>query len=75
MFGPRRETSDGVESQFQVNHLSHFLLTSLLMPRLLDVTGDVTQCHTASQEARIVNVTSAAHYCGNFMDLDDLQAK
>jgi len=53
-------TNDGIESQFGVNHIAHFLLTHLLMPSL-----------NKSEAARIVNVSSDAHYRGtmNFTDL------
>jgi retinol dehydrogenase 12 len=46
----RVKTEDGHETQFQVNHLSHFLLTHLLRERLV---------HSAP--ARVVNVASDAH--------------
>lgn len=53
-------TNDGIESQFGINHIAHFLLTHLLMPSL-----------NKSEAARIVNVSSDAHYRGtmNFTDL------
>jgi len=53
-------TNDGIEAQFGVNHIAHFLLTHLLMPSL-----------NRSDAARIVNVSSDAHYRGtiNFADL------
>ncbi|KAM0752219.1 short-chain dehydrogenase [Meredithblackwellia eburnea MCA 4105] len=44
-----RKTQDGLESQFQVNHLSHFLFTNLIRPRLM-----------ASKSPRVVNVSSGA---------------
>jgi len=44
-------TKDGIEAQFQVNHLSHFLLTYLLWPRLLSAGA-----------ARVINVASKAHF-------------
>jgi NAD(P)-dependent dehydrogenase (short-subunit alcohol dehydrogenase family) len=60
----RRSTSvDGFETMFAVNHLAHFLLTNLLLERLV-----------ASAPARIVNVTSGAHRIGR-IDLEDLQSE
>ena len=59
----RSETPDGYETTFAVNHLAPFLLTNLLMPKLLAVPG-----------ARIVNVASHAHRFAWF-DLDDLQSR
>ena len=50
MATPFEKTIDGFESQFQVNHLAHFLLTHQLLP-LLKSTGN----------ARIVNLSSRAH--------------
>jgi retinol dehydrogenase-12 len=44
-------TKDGFELGFGTNHLGHFLLTVLLAPRL-----------RAAPHARIVNVSSQAHY-------------
>lgn len=46
-------TKDGFELQFGVNHLGHFLLTTELIELLLK-----------SEEARIINVSSGAHYRG-----------
>ena len=43
-------TVDGNEKQMQVNHIGQFLLTQLLMPKLI-----------GSAPARIVNVSSLAH--------------
>jgi len=48
------ESVDGVEKMFQVNHLSPFLLTYLLLPALKKVPS-----------ARVVFVSSAAHYTGS----------
>jgi len=44
-------TSDGIESAFQVNYLSHFLLTNLLLPAL-----------RASSPSRVVNVACQEGY-------------
>jgi NAD(P)-dependent dehydrogenase (short-subunit alcohol dehydrogenase family) len=59
----RRTTVDGFERTFAVNHLAYFLLTNLLLPRLI-----------ASAPARIVNVSSEAHRFGR-LDLADLQSE
>lgn len=45
---------------FAVNHLGHFMLTKLLMPKLL-----------AAKEARVVNLTSRAHEDGK-INFDDM---
>lgn len=64
MLGSRRETVDGYEMTFQVNHLGPFLLTNLLRDQL--VAGDA---------ARVVNVASAAHSSARKgLDFDDLQS-
>jgi NAD(P)-dependent dehydrogenase (short-subunit alcohol dehydrogenase family) len=64
MLGSRRETVDGYEMTFQVNHLGPFLLTTLLREPL--VTGD---------RARVVTVASAAHSgARKGLDFDDLQS-
>jgi NAD(P)-dependent dehydrogenase (short-subunit alcohol dehydrogenase family) len=60
VFDRRTLTDDGIEATFQVNHLGGFLLTELLLDRLV-----------ASAPARIVTTSSAGHY-GGTMDLDDL---
>ena len=57
----RRTTVDGLERTFAVNHLAPYLLTRLLLPRLLE-----------SAPARVVTVASVAHRKAG-LDLDDLQ--
>jgi len=60
----RRETEDGNEMTFQVNHLGPFLLTQLLRDQL--VAGD---------GARVVNVASDAHKSARQgLDFEDLQS-
>jgi len=59
----REETEEGFELTMGVNHLGHFLLTYELLP-ILEKTP----------EARIINLSSDAHFSGD-LDLDDLHFK
>ena len=60
----RRETPDGLEATFAVNHLGPFLLTELLRRRLVE-----------SAPSRIVNVASTAPKgARGGLDFDDLQS-
>ncbi|MET9467312.1 oxidoreductase [Streptomyces sp. NPDC006544] len=61
---PYGRTADGFETQFGVNHLGHFALTGLLMPRLL----------AAAPGARIVNLSSGFHALGD-VDHTDLNGE
>jgi NAD(P)-dependent dehydrogenase (short-subunit alcohol dehydrogenase family) len=61
--GQRTETADGYEATFAVNHLAPFLLTNLLLDRLV-----------ASAPARVVTVSSRAHLRGE-LDFDDLDSR
>ena len=61
--GKRVETTDGWESTFAVNHLAPFLLTNLLLDRLV-----------ASAPARVVTVSSRAHLRAD-LDFDDLDSR
>lgn len=64
VFLPRQiATVDGLEATFATNHLGHFLLTNLLLDEL-----------KASAPARIINITSSAHY-GAEIDFEDLQGE
>jgi retinol dehydrogenase-14 len=56
----RTLTVDGIETTFATNHLGYFLLTSLLLDRIV-----------ASAPARIVTVASVGHRRGT-LDFDDL---
>ena len=61
LFNSRGETSDGLEKTFALNHMSYFVVTNLLLPRL-------------KAGARIINTASDAHYRAK-LDFDDLQSK
>ena len=58
--GQRGATADGFEVHFGVNHLGHFALTSLLLERL----------KASGPGARIVSVSSEAHYSARGIDFD-----
>jgi retinol dehydrogenase 14 len=59
----RHVTADGLERTFALNHLAPFLLTNLLLDRLIQ-----------SAAARVVTVSSHAHAQGG-IDFDDLQGE
>jgi NAD(P)-dependent dehydrogenase (short-subunit alcohol dehydrogenase family) len=59
MAAPYALTVDGFESQIGTNHLGHFALTNLLLPKLTD---------------RVVTVSSMAHWPGR-INFDDLNWK
>ena len=59
MAAPFALTADGFESQIGTNHLGHFALTNLLLPKLTD---------------RVVSVSSMAHWPGR-IDFEDLNWK
>lgn len=58
---PRQKTQDGFEMQFGTNHLGHFALTGLLLPKLVATPG-----------SRVVTTTSLARIAGGIR-FDDLQ--
>jgi len=62
MYTPRQSTVDGFELQFGTNHLGHFALTGLLLPRMMRVKG-----------SRVVTVSSMAHRIMAAIHFDDLQ--
>jgi retinol dehydrogenase 12 len=59
----RTETEDGYETMFQVNYLSPFLLTNLLLDELY-----------RSEQGRIINLSSSVYSIGKF-DADNLQSE
>ncbi|CAN5340253.1 SDR family oxidoreductase [soil metagenome] len=59
--GDRKETPEGIELTFAINHLAYFFLTKELMPPLID-----------TPQSRIINVASNAHRYGKF-DPDNIQ--
>jgi len=63
MMPPYGKTADGFETQLGTNHLGHFALTGLLLPRVL-----------ATPKARVVSVSSLAHFWGR-IDFADLQSE
>ncbi|MEU9114335.1 oxidoreductase [Streptomyces sp. NPDC048483] len=60
---PYRTTADGFEMQFGTNHLGHFALTGLLLPKLLATPG-----------ARVVTVSSMLHALSD-IDFSDLNSE
>jgi NAD(P)-dependent dehydrogenase (short-subunit alcohol dehydrogenase family) len=61
VFNARQETHDGLERTFVLNHMSYFVITNLLLPKLKD-------------GARIVSTASGAHRRAK-LDFDDLQSR
>lgn len=68
VFNQRKVTADGYEMTLALNHLNYFVLTNRLL--------DVLQATAARDgEARVVNVSSSAHYSARGIAFDDLQRK
>jgi NAD(P)-dependent dehydrogenase (short-subunit alcohol dehydrogenase family) len=63
IFGDRTLTRDGYETTFQVNHLAGFLLTNLLMDRLIE------------SKASVIQTSSLAALRFSRFDIDDLQGE
>ncbi len=61
--GLRGQTKQGFEIAFGTNHLGHFLLTTMLLPKVREARG------------RIVNVASKAHYDAKPIDWAALRDK
>jgi retinol dehydrogenase-12 len=67
VFMKRQESVDGIEMTFALNHYAYFLLTNLLLDLLI-------QTGKQQGEARIVNVSSSAHY-GPALNFNELETK
>jgi len=63
MMNDRNLTQDGFELVFTSNHLSHFLLTNLLLPYLKKTNG------------RIINVASSLHKGAKSFNFDDVMSE
>lgn len=64
VFKPARVlTGDGFETMYQVNYLSHFLLTHLLLDQL-----------KASEQGRVINLSSSVYAAGRF-DAQNVQSE
>ncbi|KWW12608.1 short-chain dehydrogenase [Peribacillus simplex] len=63
MIPPYSKTKDGFELQFGINHLGHFALTGLLLPRIL-----------STPSSRVVTLSSLAAING-FIDFDNLNGE
>jgi NAD(P)-dependent dehydrogenase (short-subunit alcohol dehydrogenase family) len=63
MLSSRQLTADGLEKDFMVNYLGHFLLTNLLLPELELTNG------------RVVNVSSSMHKLKTRFDFDNVMAE
>ena len=60
IFDNREVTDDGFEKTFQVNHLAHFLLTSILLDNLI------------ASKATVINTSSVANRYLSRLDISDL---
>lgn len=63
MMGDREVTVDGHEKTFQVNHLASFLLTTLLLERLVE------------SRASVLNTSSVGNKLFGHVEIDDLDAE
>ncbi|KAH7150337.1 hypothetical protein B0J13DRAFT_287023 [Dactylonectria estremocensis] len=57
---PYKLTSDGFETQFQVNYLAPYLMTSILLPLLLSTASQAQSQH----RVRVINVASDLAFMG-----------
>lgn len=66
-FTQKQITDEGLEMTFALNHMSFFLLTHLLL-------DSIRAAADQSGEARIINVSSSAHFMGT-LDFGNLQSE
>jgi NAD(P)-dependent dehydrogenase (short-subunit alcohol dehydrogenase family) len=52
------KTLDGIEAQFAINHVGHFLLTGLLLPLITKAAATAAASGDHSLPVRIINITS-----------------
>ena len=64
MMCPYWKTKEGFEMQIGVNHFGHFVLTNLLLKRMVETGG----------HGRIINVSSIAHSLG-YINFDDINSE
>jgi NAD(P)-dependent dehydrogenase (short-subunit alcohol dehydrogenase family) len=64
MFSKKTMTADGFEMCLQANHLGHFLLTNLLLPKLL-----------ANDDPRILNLSSITYKMADSFNFDDVNCQ
>lgn len=64
VFQQRTYTAEDLEYTFALNHMSYYLLTRLLLDKLI-----------ASGPARVVNVSSGAHFLSRGIHFEDLQRR
>eukprot|EP00594_Rhizosolenia_setigera_P010411 CAMPEP_0178972096 /NCGR_PEP_ID=MMETSP0789-20121207/20772_1 /TAXON_ID=3005 /ORGANISM="Rhizosolenia setigera, Strain CCMP 1694" /LENGTH=415 /DNA_ID=CAMNT_0020659403 /DNA_START=82 /DNA_END=1329 /DNA_ORIENTATION=+ len=85
MMGERKENADGYELTMASNHLGHFLLTNLLLPKLRETTQKMkkeespsyqkqskSQLEGINDKARVINVSSSTYALSSKIDLDDI---
>ena len=59
-----RKTKQGLENHVGINYVSHYLLTRLLLPRLIE------GAKRSGQPSRIINVSSDAHFWAQDVDVN-----
>jgi NAD(P)-dependent dehydrogenase (short-subunit alcohol dehydrogenase family) len=64
VFQKRTYTAEDLEYTFALNHMSYYLLTRLLLDKLI-----------ASGPSRVVNVSSGAHFMSRGVNFEDLQRR